>query len=280
MMYMKTLVCEICGGKLIMQSGGVAKCDSCGMEYTKERIQEKIQEIKGTVKIDSPVEVVKGDAEKERLLRNAEIFYDLKKYEDSRKFFSQICEQYTNEFRGWFGLYKSTLMSYFYDPNVRIGGGLQAEFRLIDENEANYSHAKKLCHRISSKLDDEYFDFWKSVPFYEIRMPQNRKMSLDNAKRANAEIEKYIDNCVKKGNPFMKKYKKRAKTIEELKSFFCKKILKDCQVKFDEWHLHIYLLNGDSIALMSSDSVDEQPYFCCKLKGNIDATNLFMEGII
>ena len=41
---MKQLTCEVCGGKLVMQSGGIAKCDSCGMEYTKERIQEKVQD--------------------------------------------------------------------------------------------------------------------------------------------------------------------------------------------------------------------------------------------
>lgn len=74
---MEALICDICGGKLVMQSGGVARCESCGMKYTKERVQEKVQEIKGTVKIDGPVETVKGDAEKERLLKNAETYLKL-----------------------------------------------------------------------------------------------------------------------------------------------------------------------------------------------------------
>lgn len=50
---MAALVCDICGGKLAMGSGGIAVCDSCGMEHTKERMQEKVQEIKGTVRIDN-----------------------------------------------------------------------------------------------------------------------------------------------------------------------------------------------------------------------------------
>lgn len=50
---MAALVCDICGGKLTMGSGGIAVCDSCGMEHTKERMQEKVQEIKGTVRIDN-----------------------------------------------------------------------------------------------------------------------------------------------------------------------------------------------------------------------------------
>ena len=50
---MAALVCDICGGKLAMGTGGIAVCDSCGMEHTKERMQEKVQEIKGTVRIDN-----------------------------------------------------------------------------------------------------------------------------------------------------------------------------------------------------------------------------------
>ena len=50
---MAALVCDICGGKLMMGTGGVATCDSCGMEHSKDRMQEKIQEIKGTVSVSN-----------------------------------------------------------------------------------------------------------------------------------------------------------------------------------------------------------------------------------
>lgn len=50
---MTALVCDLCGGKLIMGAGGIAVCDSCGMGYSSERMKEKVQEIKGTVKIDN-----------------------------------------------------------------------------------------------------------------------------------------------------------------------------------------------------------------------------------
>jgi len=46
---MASLACDICGGKLVVGSGGVAVCDSCGMKYSKERIQEKVKEKKGSV---------------------------------------------------------------------------------------------------------------------------------------------------------------------------------------------------------------------------------------
>lgn len=50
---MAALVCDICGGKLVMGAGGIAVCDSCGMEHSPDRMKEKIQEVKGTVRVDN-----------------------------------------------------------------------------------------------------------------------------------------------------------------------------------------------------------------------------------
>lgn len=50
---MAALVCDLCGGKLVMGAGGIAVCDSCGMEYSADRMKEKVQEIKGTVRVDN-----------------------------------------------------------------------------------------------------------------------------------------------------------------------------------------------------------------------------------
>ena len=50
---MAALVCDLCGGKLVMVAGGIAVCDSCGMEHSANLLKEKIQEIKGTVRIDN-----------------------------------------------------------------------------------------------------------------------------------------------------------------------------------------------------------------------------------
>lgn len=50
---MAALVCDICGGKLIMGAGGIAVCDSCGMEYSIDRMKEKVQEIRGTIRVDN-----------------------------------------------------------------------------------------------------------------------------------------------------------------------------------------------------------------------------------
>lgn len=54
---MAALQCEICGGKLKAMAGGLFECEYCGMQYDKLRIQEMVQEIKGTVSVEGTVQV-------------------------------------------------------------------------------------------------------------------------------------------------------------------------------------------------------------------------------
>ena len=75
---MAALVCDICGGKLVAKAGGLFECEYCGMQYDKTRIQEMVQEIKGTVKVEGTVQVqgtvaVDTKANKENLLKRIEI---------------------------------------------------------------------------------------------------------------------------------------------------------------------------------------------------------------
>lgn len=54
---MAMLVCDVCGGNLQMDVGGkTATCQFCGMQYSVERMREKIQEIRGTVKVEGSVQ--------------------------------------------------------------------------------------------------------------------------------------------------------------------------------------------------------------------------------
>ena len=55
---MAVLKCDVCKGTLKMDAGGkTATCTICGVQYPRERLQEKIQEIRGGVKIESPIDV-------------------------------------------------------------------------------------------------------------------------------------------------------------------------------------------------------------------------------
>ncbi|MDR2559623.1 MAG: hypothetical protein LBC86_08815 [Oscillospiraceae bacterium] len=88
---MKKLVCDVCGGRLLIRSGGVPKCDSCGMEYSKKA--ENITE--------NTAESAKGTSEKERLFKNAETCVKLGDFEQAAKISKNITDEFPYDFRGW-----------------------------------------------------------------------------------------------------------------------------------------------------------------------------------
>ncbi|MBR6595567.1 MAG: hypothetical protein IKK72_03195 [Oscillospiraceae bacterium] len=98
---MAALQCEICGGKLMGKPGGIFECDSCGMEYSTEWAKAKIQEIKGTVKVEGTVEVkgtvkldgavqVEGNATENSLLRRAKVLLEERKWNDAKDVVHQL----------------------------------------------------------------------------------------------------------------------------------------------------------------------------------------------
>ena len=98
---MAALQCEICGGKLMGKPGGIFECDSCGMEYSTEWARAKIQEIKGTVKVEGTVEVqgtvkvdgpieVKGGVSVESLLKRGQLALEDGEWESADKAFDEV----------------------------------------------------------------------------------------------------------------------------------------------------------------------------------------------
>ena len=97
---MAALQCEICGGKLVGKPGGIFECDSCGMEYSTEWARAKIQEIKGTVKVEGTVEVtgtvkldgpveVKGGVNAESLLKRGWMALEEKDWKAADGYFDE-----------------------------------------------------------------------------------------------------------------------------------------------------------------------------------------------
>lgn len=111
---MKPLRCDFCGGHLIMdKSREFAICEFCGTKYMKETIQDKIQEIRGQVSITGAVETVTGNAEKERLLKNAETYIGIKEFDKAIQTYQQVIKQFPEDYRGWWGLYTTPIERYF-----------------------------------------------------------------------------------------------------------------------------------------------------------------------
>ena len=92
---MAALVCEICGGKLMAKAGGLFECEYCGMQYDKTRIQEMVQEIKGTVKVEGTVQVagtvtVDEHKSKENLLKRGRIALESGDWMEAKKHFDGV----------------------------------------------------------------------------------------------------------------------------------------------------------------------------------------------
>ncbi len=94
---MAALQCDICGGKLIGKPGGMFECDSCGMEYSTEWAKAKVQEIKGTVKIEGPVEVtgtvkVEGGASVDSLLKRGWMMLEEEDWDHADEYFEKVLD--------------------------------------------------------------------------------------------------------------------------------------------------------------------------------------------
>ena len=93
---MQAIKCELCGSNQLIKKDGYYQCEHCGTKYTIEQAKKLI--VLGTV------EVVKGNAEKERILENAETFLKIGQIDKAIAEYYKITETYPNEIKGWEGL--------------------------------------------------------------------------------------------------------------------------------------------------------------------------------
>lgn len=93
---MQAIKCELCGSNQLIKKDGYYQCEYCGTKYTLEEARKLI--VSGTV------EVVKGNAEKERILENAETFLKIGQIDKAIAEYYKITENYPNEIKGWEGL--------------------------------------------------------------------------------------------------------------------------------------------------------------------------------
>lgn len=72
------MICDICGGKLVMRAGGVAVCENCTMEYSLESLREKV----GAPQVATPQAPVLNDgaARIHNKLAQAQSFLEERKY--------------------------------------------------------------------------------------------------------------------------------------------------------------------------------------------------------
>ncbi len=216
---MGKLMCEICGGSLVMNADNVAECESCGMKYAKEKIAQM-------VKIDGAVEITKGEAEKERLLKNAETFISLNERNKANSIYYQITKDYPDDYRGWFCL-AGIVRDELYDALSTISS--EKEYSLKDA-ESSIDEGRKIATSIIGRL--------KTINYY------NSKLLVLNKEAASA-VTKYEREFIEKynsmGMPFI-----NALSVAIIRSY---EGILECSSVIQEWAntlVHNYVLKYDS----------------------------------
>lgn len=126
---MKPIICELCGSNDFKKEDGIYKCKYCNTEYTLEEMKKLM--------VEGQVEFVKGNAEKERLVKNAEQYVKLKEFSLAEKEYLNITHQFPEECRGWLGLFSIEFYKYlsgvsFCYPSLK---NLKNALSLSDDNK-------------------------------------------------------------------------------------------------------------------------------------------------
>lgn len=161
---MAAIICDVCGGKLSMGAGGVATCADCGMEHSKERIQEKIKGEKGTVQVtDSNV---LGN-----YLLLAQNAYNASNFQEAEAYCNKILEMQQDNYLVWVlkgksAGWQSTIDHYRLEETIAAYAKAM-EFVPEDEQEAlatdivdefselSYGLLSLRCDRFSKWVDNE-----------------------------------------------------------------------------------------------------------------------------
>ena len=130
---MQAIKCELCGSNEFTKVDGLFQCNHCNTKYTLEEAKKLI--VSGTV------EVVKGNAEKERLINKANFLKSLNEIEKANSIFLEIIDEYPDDYRGWYGAFdiiKYKILNKKILPNSGLPIALKyAKFVMInsDTNE-------------------------------------------------------------------------------------------------------------------------------------------------
>lgn len=153
---MAVLVCDLCGGKIVMGSGGTGVCSNCGMEYSTERLREKLSE--GGATVAAPVAAPQADNSKmiENYLKMAENALSAENNEEAESYCNKIIEIDVTNYRAWFikgqaAGWQSTLR------NPRLSESVSAFAKAIenapeDEKEAVKEEAVDQITRLTNAM--------------------------------------------------------------------------------------------------------------------------------
>ena len=171
---MVALTCDICGGKLVMGTGGIAVCDSCGMEHSKDRMQEKVQEIKGTVEV---INIASIDS----LLKRGQLELENSQWDNAYNYFNKVLDINPENISAYIGCLCACV-------NVRneemLGEG--------KEPLSNYSIFKNALKFANKELKAKLKEYDEKI---KLRIT-NKNTERNSTLARNRKIQARFQNCI------------------------------------------------------------------------------------
>lgn len=209
---MAALQCEICGGKLMGRPGGIFECDSCGMEYDTAWARAKIQEIKGTVRVEGTVEVkgtvkVEGSASAENLLKRGFMQLEDRNWAAAEESFNQVLGADTENARAYLGLAMAQQQISRIDDIAMV---MQGAGRRLRESGIKSNRNFKRAETFADTELKEMFTHWRALE-------DARYAALEAASRAR-EAEK--EAARKEKEERMARIEQARKSVNKVKHLF------------------------------------------------------------
>lgn len=185
--------CENCGSILKIESDReTAFCEYCGAKYIVEQAIEYYN-VQNNVYAQNVNMTAKGEAEKERLLENAQTYLDLFEYKKSEEIYNQIIEDYPAEYRGWYGL-AAILSRQFTKADSEPEEYSRIELYLSRALKFADSSAKNKVKNDAEKLDSLRKRF---IEEKKAELESLTKKAKDLGERIKTENEKYDEELKK-----------------------------------------------------------------------------------
>lgn len=147
---MQKLKCELCGSiDIVKIENDLFQCTHCGCKYTKEQAKSLISGV---------VEVVKGAAELERRLKNAEIHMQLREHEKALLDLASLSDEYPAE-----NIVYLKRLEYIYKTSERLTVSDFYGIAAIYRKAIATAKSKADQESITRKYHDFYIDFVKGL---------------------------------------------------------------------------------------------------------------------
>ena len=173
------LICDLCGGKIVMRAGGVGICENCSMEYSLESLREKMGQPQHAV----PQTTVKAEDDriKNKLLQ-AKRAFDIKHYYDAAKYAKEVHDIDCTNQEAWIVYVQAEALR-----NPQYAASTLAQSRQYIEDEEMW---RKILDNIRPALLQTEFSEYSAEPAVKL-------LSVD-MKFGEEHIKILLDNAAKK----------------------------------------------------------------------------------